>query len=314
MKPPAGEGAVLVTGATGFVGSRLARRLVRDGREVHALVRPGSDLGELAPVRERLRVHVHDGSSEGLGAIVAAARPALVFHLASLFVAEHAPWQVEPLVRSNLLLLAQLADAMAAEGVQRLVNTGTDWQHFERAAYRPVNLYAATKQAAEALLDYYVDAAGLRVITLKLSNTYGPDDPRGKLFSLLQHAAASGAPLEMSPGNQRVDMVYIEDVVEAFLLSARRLEQGRVRGHARYSVATREPMTLRELVARFKRIDGRPLDIRWGARPHRAREVMIPWRTGRRLPGWRPRVDLATGIRRLLGKGDPERPARKSGR
>lgn len=287
----------LVTGATGFIGSHLAKRLVADGWEVHAVVRPGSELGRLREIG--VRAHSHDGSTDGLSGIIGDASPTVVFHLASLFLSQHRASEVVPLVRSNVEFGAQLLEGMAAHAVPALVNTGTSWQHFTGEGYNPVALYAATKEAFEAILAYYVETSPMRAITLKLFDTYGPHDPRPKLFSLLRGAVERDAPLPMSPGEQRVDLVYVDDVVNAFLLAAQRLEEGRsVRPHEVYAVSSGAPLPLRELVELFREVTGSPVPVEWGGRPYRAREVMVPWNAGVPLPGWAPRVGLREGIRR----------------
>jgi nucleoside-diphosphate-sugar epimerase len=95
---------VLVTGATGFVGRHLARRLVADGHEVHVIVRPTSDLAALGEVHSRVTLHEFGGGAGRMGQILETASPDLVFHLASRFRAEHAPDDVESLVTANILL------------------------------------------------------------------------------------------------------------------------------------------------------------------------------------------------------------------
>ncbi len=294
-------GRALLTGATGFVGSHLCRRLARDGWDVHAVVRPSSDLSILDGGPREIAAHRHDGTTRGLSAIVASVQPDVVFHLASLFLARHRPDDVAPLVESNVLFGTQLLEAMTGTGSSRLVNCGTSWQHYRDAGYSPVCLYAATKQAFEDIARYYVEATPLRVVTLKLSDTYGPRDPRAKLFYLLRNCAASGQPLAMSPGDQRLDLVYVDDAVDAFVLAASRLAAGAVAGHETYAVSSGAPMRLRDLADTYSRVTGRSLDIRWGDRPYRPREVMNPWSGGVPVPGWTPRVGIAEGIRRMEG-------------
>ncbi|MDR3392566.1 MAG: NAD-dependent epimerase/dehydratase family protein [Sulfuriferula sp.] len=286
----------LVTGGTGFVGANLLRRLVSDGWDVHVIVRPGSDLGMLSGIEHSIRVHVHDGSTEQLTAIVKFASPQIVFHLASLFLAQHTPQDIAPLINSNLLFSTQLVEAMSVTGVRHLINTGTSWQHYENKDYSPVCLYAATKQAFEAVLTYYVDAAQLAAVTLQLFDTYGPNDPRAKLFTLLRKTACSGEPLLMSPGEQLIDLVYIDDVLDAYLLAADRLLQSQVNRHEIYAVTSGEPIKLCDLVEMYSRIIGLPLAVEWGARAYRLREVMLPWNQGQVVPGWKPKVALAAGI------------------
>jgi nucleoside-diphosphate-sugar epimerase len=300
---PAGEKRALVTGGSGFVGSRLVRRLLSDGWLVHAVVRPGRVVDAPSGAEGRLFTHVHDGTTESLEALLAEARPDVVFHLASLFLAQHEAADVAPLVLSNVLFGTQLAEAMARTGACRLVNAGTSWQHFGNADYDPVCLYAATKQAFEDILAHYVSSCGLRVVTLKLFDTYGPEDPRPKLFTLLGKVAASQQPLAMSPGDQMIDLVYIDDVVDAFLAAAGRLEGGSVANHERYAVSSGRPIRLRDLVALYGRVAGVPMPIEWGKRPYRPREVMTTWDRGNPPPGWAPKVGLEDGIARMLKTG-----------
>ncbi len=291
----------LVTGATGFIGSNLVKSLIQDGWSVHVIVRPGSALADLEGKASGIVCHVHDGSSRGMVDLVGQANPDVVFHLASCFLAQHRPEDIENLIGSNLLFSTQLAEAMVANGVTRLLNTGTSWQHHLNADYLPVNLYAATKQAFEDILSYYVDAHGLRVMTLALFDTYGPGDPRQKFVSLLWKTALSGQELAMSPGEQLVDIVYIDDVLDAFFVAADLL-LGQAEGHLRYGISSGQPIRLVDLAKAFEDATGLTLPITWGGRSYRPREVMKPWNVFPRLPGWAPQVKFSDGIHRTKPK------------
>ena len=291
----------LVTGATGFVGSALVRHLSATGWEVHALVRGGSD-GVLPPTTVP---HTHDGSTGGMVGIVGEAHPDVVFHLAGAFVAEHAAEDVATLVESNLLLGTQLAEAMRVHERTLLVNTGTAWQHYEDEAYNPVCLYAATKQAFVDLLRFFEEAAGLRVITLKIFESYGPADPRPKLMSALGRAVREGGRLSLTEGSQQLELVHVRDIARAFECAGERLLSGKVSSHESYALCSAEPRTVRDVVELFGQVAGKPLDADWGAREYRAREVLKTWGGGDQLPGWRPEMSLEEGIRELLNEAPP---------
>jgi nucleoside-diphosphate-sugar epimerase len=293
----------LITGATGFVGSRLAQRLVSKGWDVHVIVRPTSKLEQLENIKSRLKIYEHDGSTEQLENIVSAANLDIVFHLASLLLAQHQSKDVVPLIQSNVQFGTQLVEAMVQNGVYQLVNTGTSWQHYENQDYSPVCLYAATKQAFEMLLRFYLEITPLKVVTLKLFDTYGPNDPRPKLFRLLKTVAERQEPLAMSPGEQLIDLVYIDDVIDAYLIAAERLQTGLTCNHERYAVSLGRPVSLKELVNTYEQVTGKKLPIRWGGRPYRPREVMVPWNTGEKLPGWESRIALLEGIKRVIADG-----------
>lgn len=288
----------LVTGASGFVGSHLTRRLVRDGWQVHILHRAESVLPD-TPEFAHVSSHVYLGSTQSAVECMAQVKPDMVFHLASLFLSQHQTKDIEALIHSNVLFGSQLLEAMKVHQVANFINTGTSWQHYHNEGYNPVCLYAATKQSFEAILEYYVQACGIKAITLKLYDTYGPGDARPKLFHLLKTAAASGKPLDMSAGEQLIDMVHIDDVVEAYLIAAQRLFDGKVLQHERYAVSSGQPMPLRKLVEVYAEVSKQAVPVNWGARPYRQREVMTPYNRGDRLEGWAPKIPLEEGLGRM---------------
>jgi nucleoside-diphosphate-sugar epimerase len=292
----------ILTGGTGFVGSHLARRLLHEGWEVHLVVRGGFRTALIRDILPRLVLHEHNGTTDGMASIVEESRPDVAFHLASLFLAQHGPADVEPLVRSNILFPLQLVDAMASRGRYLLVNTSTNWEHYEDREYDPVCLYAATKRAFETLLAYYLEISPMRVVTLKLFDTYGPGDPRPKLFKALLESVEKGVPLKMSPGDQCVDLVHVDDVVEAFVLAAGRLLGGKIREgcHERYAVSSGQRIRLRDLVEKFEAALGETVPVEWGGRQYRPREVLVPWTKGVPLPGWVPRVSLEAGLKHVV--------------
>lgn len=293
----------LITGAGGFIGAVLARRLLVEGWHVNLLARPGSAIAD--DLEHAATVHRTTENTADIVAAVAAARPDVVFHLASLYLAEHATADIERLIASNILLTSQLAEALTKvlpTGKARLVATGTAWQHFRGPGYLPVNLYAATKQAGDDLLRYFTDARDLSLIRLKLFDTYGAGDTRRKLVQLLVDAAVSGQRLGMSPGEQVMDISHVDDVVGAFVVAGNRLLQSTAPLDEEYLVSG-ERWKVRDLVSLIGCKLNRPLNVIFGERPYRAREVMEPIVPGpeQRLPGWLPKRKLADTIVTLAG-------------
>jgi nucleoside-diphosphate-sugar epimerase len=284
---------ILVTGATGFVGRHLVAALAAAGSEVHILTRG------TATVDGASATHRIPADTEDLVALFARIEPSAVVHLAALFRGVHATADVVPLVRANVEFTAQVAEATAASGVSSLVYAGTAWQHFEGAGYAPAALYAATKQAGQDVLRYYAEVGALSVVALKMFDTYGADDSRGKLLQLLTEMGPE-TELPLSPGDQLIDLLHIDDVVSAFM---RALELAReLPGWHEFSLSTGRAVTIRELVKLVGDLRGQPLRVEFGARNYRAREMFEPWYAGEPLPGWVPRISLEDGVRSLLKK------------
>lgn len=296
---------VLVTGATGFLGRHLVECLLAGGHEVQCLLRPSSDQ---ARIPAGVRAWPVDESPEAFDRAFAQFRPDAVIHLAALYVAEHGPHDVLPLVQANIAYGALLLDAMARHGCDAVVWAGSAWQHFRHRAYCPLNLYAATKQAFSTIAEYFLDAAGLKLVELHLYDSYGEDDPRGKLIGQLKRAAETSVDLPMSDGHQRLHLVHVDDLARGFVHAAA-VARGLPAGTRRvYRLPSARPVSLRELVAAFNAADPtRPVRVRWGERPSRAREAAEPWEDAPALPGWQPEVSLETGLARVrsaAGEGE----------
>jgi nucleoside-diphosphate-sugar epimerase len=248
-----------------------------------------------------LRYHVSDGSSVSLAGIMAEARPDIVLHLASEMQRGNSAADADRLLQSNVLFPVRLVEAMLEAGCRRLVNTGSFWQHYGGAAYNPVDLYAATKQALEDLLLYYHEVRGLSCGTLKLFETYGPGDTRRKLLNLLLDAALVNERIEASPGEQTLDLSHVDDVAAAFKAAANVLcrsaeplwETGHVSG---------ERMTLQKLVALVGDAAARGVPVAFGGLPYRAREIMMPMipRAGPLLTEWQPIRRLREALPEML--------------
>jgi nucleoside-diphosphate-sugar epimerase len=289
----------LITGATGFIGSRLAIRLVQENWAVHVLIREDSSLSELTSIAEKIKTHIYNGKTESLIEIVKDISPDIVFHIASLFIARHKSEEINALIDSNLKFPTQLLEAMAVNNVKYFINTGTSWEYYASNEYNPVCLYAATKHAFESIIEYYVQVHELRCITLKLFDTYGAADPRKKIISLLSRVANSSESFAMSPGEQEIDLVYIDDVIDAYLLVSNEVIN-MLPENISYDISSNSPITLKQLVVEFEKASGKILNVSWGALPYREREVMKCSRKLNLIHGWAPKINLADGLKNVL--------------
>jgi nucleoside-diphosphate-sugar epimerase len=278
---------VLLTGATGYIGSRLATECIRLGDDTHVIVRQGSDRRRLPEALGPNDVHLYDGSLESLVRALQASKPDVVVHLASLFTVQHKQEQVVPLFESNILFGALLLEAMVASGVEGFVNAGSFWQHFDSEDYNPANLYAATKKAFNDILKYYVEATALRAITLELPDTFGPDDPRRKVTNLIIDHLQRNTPLELTAGDQVLDLVHVDDVVNAFVSAMRKVMHMETKSAA-YALSSGCPMKLKDLVGLAESISGKNSCLKLGAKEYRFREVMTTWEGGKPMPNWHP--------------------------
>lgn len=289
---------IVVTGATGFVGSNLVRFLLKKNFKIYVILRSDSDLANLTDIKEEIEIFRYDNSINKLIDFFTVVKPITVFHLASNFIAEHEPHQIDSLLQSNITFGLHLLEAMKVSGVKQLINTGTSWQHYNNEDYNPVCLYAATKQAFEALIEYYVQAEDFKVITLKLFDTYGETDTRPKLINLLNKFADEKTQLNMSPGEQMLNLVHISDVCEAYFLANKIIQDKSFVGHKKFSIESNENFKLKDIISLFEKITDKKINVIWGGKTYRKREVMSVWNKGLSLPNWKPTINLEEGLSR----------------
>ena len=219
---------ILVTGATGFIGTNLTREL----RKEHNLFILGQFEGD--PEKLDLPGYIMDDDINKLADYIKNNQIEGVIHLASLYLTVHTPEQIKDLVSSNVYFgTAVLEAASLAGSVKWFLNTGSIWQNYnvKGMEYNPVNLYAATKQAFIDMAKYYTDVFGIKFCTLKLCDTYGPNDTRRKIFKLFKDYSESGEVLKMSPGEQLIDLLYITDIVAGFAQLVKLLSEGAKLNH-----------------------------------------------------------------------------------
>lgn len=285
---------IILTGATGYIGSKLLTRLIKQGYSVTVVVRENSPhITSLPPQIEKI---FYDGTINSLIEGIKHKASSLVIHLASLFQAQHKPEDIGQLIESNINFPCQLLEAMHTCGLNEFINTGTSWQHFKNCEYNPVNLYAASKQAFADLLIFYQEAYKFKTITLELFDTYGPDDQRKKLFRLLYEASQTGHQLKMSPGEQLLDIVYIDDVINAYEIAIE--QSGSLTGT--FAVASGNLHTLKEIVSTYSLLCEKEINVEFSSLPYRFREVMKPWKNYKTLPGWKCKIMLTEGITKIL--------------
>ena len=215
----------LVTGATGFVGACLARRLVELGHEVHLLTRRDSDRWRIADLAGKVADHQVDlRDAAALERCVAQVRPAIIYHLATYggFAAQR---DTGAIFAANLSGTQHLLRACEKVGFELFVNTGSSSEYGSKPAPmkesdlpEPLGDYGVSKLAATLYCRSEALQKGLPVLTLRLFSPYGPwDDPKRFIPYLVGSLLRGEAPRVSTPESVR-DFIYIDDVVELYLL------------------------------------------------------------------------------------------------
>jgi len=280
----------LVTGGRGFIGRHLLARLVAQGAEVHATTRSATPPAD--PHVRWWRVDLADAvATEEL---VTRLRPDVVVHLAARADGTRRLDAVVPILTDTLLSTVSVLAAAARLPQCKVVLAGS----VEDGGHQPDvhSPYAASKAAAATYATLFHGLWQLDVTVLRLAMVYGPDDPNAhRLIPSVVAAFADGRRPAVSSGTRRIDWVYVEDVVDAFLAAADG-EPGVFDIGSGTLVSIRATVRLvaaamgTAIAPAFGVVGDRPLERELRADPEPARASL----------GWRPTVGLAEGIARTV--------------
>jgi nucleoside-diphosphate-sugar epimerase len=307
---------VVITGGLGFIGSAIVRRLVALGAEVlvvdSMVPEYGGNLANIADIRDRVTVNIADIRG-GYALPHLLAGQDFLFNLAAQTSHLDSMSAPEDDLAINCTAQLQLLEACRAVNPEiAIVHAGTR-QIYGRPEYlpvderhplRPVDVNGVNKMAGEAYHLLYRDVYGIKTRSLRLTNVYGPGmrikDARQTFLGIWLRRVVQGEPFEVWGGEQRRDLLYVDDAADAFLHAAVTPE---VEGLA-LNVGGGDPVSLTALAeAVIAANDGGRYEIREFP-PERKRidvgDFLIDDRRFRTLSGWRPRVGIAEGLRRSL--------------
>lgn len=300
----------LITGASGFIGSHVARRLVADGHEVHALLRRDSDTKRLEDLPQVRRWTAELDDIAALEACIKGARPDRIVHCAGDSRARHVSgWApARDAYRINVDGLVNLLEAACVSGVpiRSLVRLGGLEEYgsgpapfVETQRESPRSAYSASQVAGTHLLRALQPTLPFAAVTLRPTLIYGPAQSTDFMIPALIEALLAGRPFPLSEGRQRRDLLHIDDLVTAILAAS--IAEG-VGGEV-INIATGEAPSIRAIARTIGKMLGRPELLKFGELPDRPNDI-IDLRgdasKAERLLGWRATIPLERGLSRTI--------------
>ena len=295
-----------ITGATGFVGSCLARRLVELGCEVHVLARPEADQWRLAGIEEKLDFHTGDLlDADRLRDIVRAVAPSIIYHLAVHGAYPHET-DADRIILTDVVGTWNLLKASAEVDYKLLVNTGSSSEYGvksqamrETDALEPRSYYAVAKCAQTLVCGHRAMAERRPVNTLRLFSVYGPYEEPSRFVPTVIERCLAGRDLDTVPPETARDFVYVDDVIDACLKVD---ELSSLYGEV-FNIGSGVQSTVGDVVRAAMEQTCSSAQVNWGRMPGRAWDTDI-WLAdcskARRLLKWAANISLAAGIAKTI--------------
>jgi nucleoside-diphosphate-sugar epimerase len=291
---------IVVTGATGYIGSALVNAL-KPTNEVHVVARDADS------ARESLDLHSDQIHGDMLqpGLLVDLFRsiePAVVFHLATNYEKIDSSSTVVATAQANVTFGSVVLDAASRLDSCDVVISGSHFQ-FPPDGRFATSFYAATKNALTDIASYFGETRGLRWIQTVFYDIYGPNDPRPKLINMLVRSVLGHVDVALPDPQPLHHFVFIDDALEALVSSAAHLGANSSMSGESVFVTSDELLTPSDVLAVVADVaeivpivSPDPFVLPEGA-------IMVPT-SGPRPNGWQPSVTLSDGIRRVIAEAD----------
>lgn len=298
---------VLVTGATGFIGANLVRRLIKEGQEVFVLIRKGSNLWRIEEIKSELKMFEAPlEDSERLAQVIEDIKPQVIFHLATYggFSNQGEP---DKIIGTNVAGTANLLAACIKTGFELFVNTGSSSEYgikehpmSENDATAPISEYGATKEAISLLLQRIAKSKNLNIVTMRPFAVYGYFEEGERLIPHIILSCLTNHDPRLSTPRSVRDFIFIEDLVDGYMAT---MEKKDIAGEI-FNLGSGVQYSIGD-IARFAiELSGKSLRPVYGIRPSTQKVEPTTWvadisKAKDRL-GWEPKHDIRKGLSKSI--------------
>lgn len=296
---------VLLTGATGFIGSHLLIRLVKMNVPVAIVLREGAKTWRIDEVIDKVFVIRGDLSDpDTIQQPIITFAPDVVIHLAWYGVENRYRNEYQQL-SINLLHITNLLQVIERTNVKKLIGFGSQGEYGpqnvpidERIVPQPTTLYGVAKLCAYNIFELFCRQRSMDFSWVRLFSIYGPKDNDSWLIpSIITQLLAQKSP-ELTEGRQTWDFLYIDDAVDAIISILQSKKSNGI-----FNLGSGTSPTIRQTAEKIRDAINPAIQLRFGLIPYRSDQVMFLQANIDRLKnitGWTPQVSLEQGIQRTI--------------
>lgn len=294
---------VLVTGAAGFIGANLVRRLLKEKYRVHIILKPDTNPWRLKDITTDIQIHnVELSSKNTLKKTLQTINPFAIFHLAA-HGAYSFQTNAEEMIKINIEGTFNLLSASKSIDYTIFVNTGSSSEYGfkkkpmkEKDVLLPTSFYAATKASATHLCQVFAKEYNKPVVTIRPFSVYGSYEEGKRFIPTIIKSLLTNQTINITPGIERRDFIYIDDMIDAYIST---IKKGGILKGKICNVGTGKQYSNDEVVKTLFKSVNKKVPIEKGTYPKRTWDSSY-WVANisysKRILDWYPKYSLDMGL------------------
>jgi CDP-3, 6-dideoxy-D-glycero-L-glycero-4-hexulose-4-reductase len=243
---------ILITGASGYVGSNLFQALAHTNYSINLLFRYKT-INSLTSLHN-MTCHYYDDLDD-LIKIFDKVKPELVIHTAGYIVNNYENIDIKHLIDANVYYGLEILEAMRKSGCKNFIYIGSFYQNKKPSLFYNYNLYAATKNAFEEIIDYYVDTHDFKVLKMRFPNIYGPNNNRSILNKLVNHVGNTSE-FVFYTSDKILNFIHINEVTKSIISNVDMLIKAESNYYKTIFVKSRKFILLSDLIRFVEEVSG----------------------------------------------------------
>lgn len=283
---------ILLTGATGFLGSHMLKRLIKVGEDVVILIRENSNTERINDLKG-FSVFIMNQQFSNIDDLYKTHNINTIIHLATEY-GRNSPYS--SVLRSNALFPIRLIELADKNNLKLFINTDSFSSKFQDSSY--LKEYISSKKIFK---EYLKSLLHLQVFSLQLEHVFGEFDSKGKFVTfLLESMLSNQKSIKLTEGNQKRDFIYVSDVVDAYMIVLK--SKNILENYKEFEVGRGVSLTVKEFVSKIHSIIGSNTDLLFGSLETRFDEIQDSKANNLDLCslGWKPKFTVDMAIKRIL--------------
>lgn len=293
----------LITGSSGFIGSVLLRRLLKQKESVHIILRKQSNTWRINDLFKKVIVHNSDLTNlDELKSIIKDSKPNVIYHLAANGAYSYQN-NADQIIQTNILGTWNLLQACNAIKYELFVNTGSSSEYgFKKFAMRetdilePASYYAVTKCAQTLLCSHIARQEKRPIVTIRPFAVYGPYEEPKRFVPTLMNALFLNKKMSLVSPETARDFIYIDDIIDAYL----KINELKNNSGEYFNIGTGIQSTIKNFVEISIKITSKNIKLKWGNMENRNWDTdnwVSDISKAKQLLNWVPKTNLEEGIK-----------------